>query len=175
MVPDEGLVYVTRQTSAGVSLRRFLGLLKVATAIALCMAVSVLSAYADDASPDGSLRSKKWEVLLSPQYTLSKDLGFDGGTTAKINDTWGFGLQFGYNFNEHWNLGGIFSWNNADYQAVVQPAAGNSSPPRSISGTVETTTFALAATYNVLASVVPVAGARVTYAFARQTSAMSIS
>jgi len=127
-------------------------LLKVATGIALCMVVSILSAYAGDASPDGSLRSKKWEVLLSPQYTLSKDLGFDGGTTAKINDTWGFGLQFGYNFNAHWNLGGIFSWNNPDYQAVVQPAAGNTSPPRSISGTVETTTFALAVTYNVLTS-----------------------
>ena len=58
--------------------------------------------------------------MLAPQYTLAKNLGFDGGTTAKINDTFGFNFQFGYNFNEHWSLGGLFSWSRPDYQAVVQ-------------------------------------------------------
>jgi len=112
--------------------------------------VAVVPAYADTASQDVSLRSKHWEVILSPQYTLTKNLGFDGGTTAKINDTWGFGLQIGYNFNEHWNLAGFFSWSRPDYQAVVQPAAGNSSPPRSISGTLQMNTFGAALTYNIL-------------------------
>lgn len=118
--------------------------------VILGVGVAGVVASADDGVSEGSIRSKKWEVLLAPQYTLSKNLGFDGGTTAKINDTWGFGFQIGYNFNEHWNLAGIFSWSNPDYQAVVQPAAGNSSPARSISGSLQTNTFALGVTYNIL-------------------------
>ena len=127
------------------------GILKLLVIIVIGLVGTVLTAYADDPLSGDSLRSQRWEVLLAPQYTLSRNLGFDGGTTAKINDTWGFGLQVGYNFNEHWNLAGIFSWSNPDYQAVVQPAAGNSSPARSISGTLQTNTFALGVTYNILA------------------------
>lgn len=111
----------------------------------------LLPAYADGTGNDQSYRKGRWEILFAPQYTLAKHLAFDGGTTAKINDTWGFNFQFGYNFNEHWNLGGIFSWSRPDYQAAVQPAAGNTSPPTSQSGTLETNTFALITTYNVLA------------------------
>ncbi|WP_447983136.1 outer membrane beta-barrel protein [Nitrospira sp. Nam74] len=79
---------------------------------------------------------------------FGKNLGFDGGTTVRIDDTVGFNFQFGYNFNEHWNVGGFFSWSRPDFQAVVQPAAGNSGPARSQSGTVQTNTFALAVTYH---------------------------
>ena len=100
---------------------------------------------------DSSLRKKRWEIMLAPQYTLAKNLGFDGGTTAKVEDTVGFNFQFGYNFNEHWSLGGLFSWSRPDYQAVVQPAQGNPLGPRSQTGTIETNTFAMIATYNVLA------------------------
>lgn len=88
--------------------------------------------------------------MLSPQYTLTKNLGFEGGTTAKIEDTFGFGVQIGYNLNDHWNLAGLFSWSQPDYQALVQPAAGNALPARSISGTIQTNTFAFAVTYNFL-------------------------
>lgn len=127
------------------------GICEVAMVIALHMGITVLPAYADDFSSDPSLRSQRWEVLLSPEYHLAKNLGFDGGTTAKVNDTWGFGLQIGYNFNAHWNLAGFFSWSRPDYQAVIQPAAGNSSPARPSSGSLEMNTFGMAATYNILA------------------------
>ena len=132
-------------------MKQRIGIFKLAVGVVIGVLGTVLTAYADGSFSGDSLRSKRWEVLLAPQYTLSKNLGFDGGTTAKINDTWGFGLQVGYNFNEHWNLAGIFSWSNPDYQAVVQPAAGNASPARSISGTLQTNTFALGVTYNILA------------------------
>lgn len=107
-------------------------------------------AFAQDTDTDNSFRSKRWEIILSPQYTLAKNLGFDGGTTGKVNDTWGFGLQVGYNFNEHWNLAGYFSWSQPDYQAVVQPAPGNPGPARNISGELQMNTFGLAVTYNIL-------------------------
>jgi len=91
--------------------------IQIAIEVVLLFFASAAVAIAEDESH----RSKRWEILLGPQYTLAKNLGFDGGTTAKINDTWRFALRIGYNFNEHWNLAGIFSWSQPDYQAVVQP------------------------------------------------------
>lgn len=107
--------------------------------------------FAGELVRDEPIRKGRWEVLLSPQYTLAKNLGFDGGTTAKVNDTWGFGLQIGYNFTEHLNLAGYFSWTQPDYQAVVQPAPGNSGPARNISGSLQMNTFGAVLTYNLLA------------------------
>jgi len=122
----------------------------VAILACLIAALPIVTAYAAEFGGTQSLRKGSWEIIFSPQYTLAKNLGFTGGTTAKIDDTFGFGAQIGYNLNDHWNLAGLFSWSQPDYQAVVQPAAGNSSPARSISGTLQTSTFAVAATYHVL-------------------------
>jgi opacity protein-like surface antigen len=131
----------------GEPVKRLVGIIGVIVISAhLTIALSILSAHAAEA-----YRKGPWEVILSPQYTLSKNVGFDGGTAAKINDTFGFGLQIGYNLNNHWNLAGLFSWRQPDYQAVLQPAAGTPGPARSISGTVQTSTFAFAVTYNFLA------------------------
>ena len=91
-----------------------------------------------------------WEIMLSPQYMFSKDLEFEGGTTAKTDGTWGFGFQVGYNFNDHLNLAGLFSWINPDYNALLQQTAGNPSPARNTNGTIKMNTFGLALTYNVL-------------------------
>jgi opacity protein-like surface antigen len=126
---------------------------RIRTIIHVAIGVALLffcSGAAPASAEDASLRSKRWEILLGPQYTLARNLGFDGGTTAKINDTWGFAFQIGYNFNAHWNLAGIFSWSQPDYQAVVQPAAGTLGGPRSISGSIQTNTFGLNLTYNIL-------------------------
>lgn len=118
--------------------------------VAVTASVTAGSAFAQEPGRADSPRKGKWEMMLAPQYALAKTLGFEGGTTAKIDDTVGFGFQFGYNFNAHWNLGGLFSWSRPDYQAVMQPVAGNPSAPRATSGTVETTNFALVATYYFL-------------------------
>ena len=120
---------------------------------ALILAALFATAPAN-ASPqeEESIRKGLWEIILSPQYMLAKNLGFDGGTTAKIEDTWGFHLQIGYNFNDHWNLAGLFSWSEPDYHALVQPAAGNPLPARNTSGTIQMNTFGMALTYNILKS-----------------------
>ena len=129
-------------------MKRIVGILAIATAVCLNLGFTMLPVWADEFGQDPSYRKGRWELLLGPQYTLAKNLGFDGGTTMKINDTFGFSLQIGYNFNEHWNLAGLFSWSRPDYQAVIQPAAGNSSPARPSSGSIESNTFALAGTYH---------------------------
>ena len=127
-------------------MRRLVGTIgAAAVAIHLALAPAIVSAQATE-----SYRKGLWEFILSPQYTLAKNLGFEGGTTAKIEDTFGFGVQVGYNLNDHWNLAGLFSWSQPDYQALVQPAAGNPLPARSTSGTIQTNTFAFAVTYNFL-------------------------
>ena len=38
-------------------------------------------AYADE-MVDKAIRKGKWDIMLAPQYTLAKNLGFTGGTTA---------------------------------------------------------------------------------------------
>lgn len=105
------------------------------------------------AQTDDNSRKGRWEFMIAPQYTLSRNIGFNGGTNVKIEDNWGFGIQFGYNFNEHLNLGGLFSWSRPDYQGTVQPAPGIpiAPGPRSTSGTIETSTFGMILTYNLLA------------------------
>lgn len=127
-------------------MKRFVGIIAAAVISAhVTTALSILSAHAAE-----SYRKGRWEIILSPQYTLAKNLGFDGGTTAKINDTFGFGFQIGYNLSNHWNLAGLFTWSQPDYQAVLQPVPGTPGPPRSISGSVQANTFAFVVTYNFL-------------------------
>ena len=115
---------------------------------ALCVTAPVNAS----AQQEESIRKGLWEIILSPQYMLAKNLGFDGGTTAKIEDTWGFALQIGYNFNDHWNLAGLFSWSEPDYHALIQPVAGNPGPARNTNGTIQMNTFGMALTYNILKS-----------------------
>jgi opacity protein-like surface antigen len=110
----------------------------------------VMAPVCASAQEEESLRKGRWEIMLSPQYMLAKNLGFDGGTTAKIEDTWGFAFQIGYNFTDHWNLAGLFSWSEPDYHALVQPAAGNPLPARNTSGSIQMNTFGMALTYNIL-------------------------
>lgn len=51
-----------------------------------------VTAFGEDYFSGESFRSKRWEMIFTPQYTLAKNLGFDGGTTAQVDDTMGFGL-----------------------------------------------------------------------------------
>ncbi|BFU96530.1 MAG: hypothetical protein NTNFB02_32520 [Nitrospira sp.] len=122
-------------------MNRIFCLIRMTTILGLSMMTPVSFANAGELVREEAVRQGKWEILLSPQYTLAKNLGFDGGTTAKVNGTWGFGLQIGYNFTEHLNLAGYFSWTQPDYQAVVQPAPGNSGPARNISGSLQMNTL----------------------------------
>ena len=90
--------------------RRRCGAIAAAGGIALCLGIAALPADTDAAGLGESYRSGRWEVMLGPQYTFERNLKLEGGTTANIDDAVGLGFQFGYNFNEHFNIGGLFSW-----------------------------------------------------------------
>ena len=51
------------------------------------VAQSVIGPVSVSAQDEGSVRKGQWEIMLSPQYMLAKNLGFDDETTAKIEDT----------------------------------------------------------------------------------------
>ena len=96
-------------------------------------------------------RAGKWELNLPLQYTDSTTLTGDMGSSADIDSAMGWGFGFGYNFNDHWALGMSFLWSEADYSATTTPDAGNLNPPLRFSGTLETATTSVNATYNFLA------------------------
>jgi opacity protein-like surface antigen len=132
--------------------RRRCAAIAVTGGVALCLGIAALSADSEAAGLGESHRSGRWEIMLGPQYTFERNLKLEGGTTGNIDDTVGLGFQFGYNFNEHFNIGGMFSWSNPDYQAVIQPSPANSSAARTQTGSVETRTFGLVGTYHFLKS-----------------------
>jgi opacity protein-like surface antigen len=104
--------------------------------------VVLLAVYATVSAAQGS-RAGKWEFTLQPQYTDSIDTTSSNGSRAEIDSTFGFGLGFTYNFNDHFALGGDFTWSQADYVATVVPDAANPGSAFTVSGDLETSTLRL--------------------------------
>ncbi len=96
-------------------------------------------------------RAGKWDFNLPLQYTDSTTLTGDMGSSADVDSAIGWGFGLGYNFNDHWALGFSFIFSEADYSATTVPDAGNPNSPFRISGTLETSTTSVNATYNFLA------------------------
>lgn len=117
----------------------------------LVIALGLLSVCPVTAIAQSSPRAGHWEFTLQPQYTTSTNLSGSYGSTADIDDAFGFGMGIAYNFNDHFSLGGDFVWSSGDYKANVVPAPGNAGPGYSVSGTLETSTLRLNATWNILA------------------------
>lgn len=143
---------MTRLNDKILNWRRSVWIVATAGSIALCLGLAALPVDADAFELPDSHRSGRWEIMLGPQYTFERNLNLEGGTTANIDDTVGFGFQFGYNFNEHLNLGGYFSWMNPDYRTAVQPGPGNASAAGSQTGSLDTRMFGLVGTFHFLKS-----------------------
>jgi len=106
---------------------------------------------ATSALAQSSSRARHGEFYLGPVFTQSKDLRFEGGTTAKTDTGNGLNLGFAYNFDAHWQAGIDFAWSEIDYSANVQPGPGNPNLAGRINGTIETGTVRFNGTWNVLA------------------------
>jgi opacity protein-like surface antigen len=116
-----------------------------ATLVVLAMLSCAGSAFAQNQTD----RAGKWEGHFNVLYGDSQNVSSDRGSSADIDGDFGWGFGFGYNFNDHFALEGNFSWMNSDYSATIVPDAGGSS--QTINGTLETSTLAVNATYNLLA------------------------
>jgi opacity protein-like surface antigen len=106
------------------------------------------AAAQDVADPDG--RAGHWNTYLHTVYSDSQSVDSDKRSSAHLDSSFGWGLGFGYDFNDHWGIEINGAWREADYQATITPDTGNPNLPQKLSGTIDTSTVALNATYNFL-------------------------
>src|SRR5262245_39528881 len=72
--------------------------------------------YGATASAD---RDPGWDAGAELIYQDAKDISFDGGTRAELDDDLGLALTFGYRFNDRLELTFGLDWNNVDYDIHV--------------------------------------------------------
>src|SRR6516165_12403847 len=65
-----------------------------------------------------------WEFALGPSFGLSKTVGFNGGSTADIESSWGGKFGAYYYLSDHLSLGGSYAYVSGNFNATVQPGAG---------------------------------------------------
>lgn len=92
-----------------------------------CIAVPALDAGAQSVAltePEG--RAGAFNVLLFT-YNPSTNWAGQGGSSMDLDDAWGAGFGFGYNFSDHFQLNGIVSWSDRDYTATIVNTDGSTS------------------------------------------------
>jgi opacity protein-like surface antigen len=64
-------------------------------------------------------RAHSWEWSFAVLYQESKSMSSAGGSSLKVDDDYGLGVNFGYNLTDHLTLGVDLDWLSPDYQAVL--------------------------------------------------------
>jgi opacity protein-like surface antigen len=81
--------------------------------------IVTLAALCSVCSLAAQARDPGWEFGGDLIYQNSKDLDFDGGSTAALDSDFGLALTFGYRFNERLELTFGLDWNTVDYKADI--------------------------------------------------------
>ena len=92
-------------------------------------------------------RTGTWDFILPITYSDETTVDGQGGSSADINDTFGFGFGAGYNFNNHFQLGGLLNYNSRSYDATV---VRNDGSKIQYGNNLDTWTFAMNGTYYFL-------------------------
>src|SRR5215467_8247075 len=95
-------------------------------------------------------RGGKWEFTLQPQYTHGFSFDSGHGSGGQVDSSLGFGFGVGYNLNNNWNIGGEFTWASAAYVATLASGDTPPGPSTTQQGTLNSSTFRLNATWNML-------------------------
>ena len=95
-------------------------------------------------------RAGKWEFTLQPQYTHGMSFDSGHGSGGQVDSSLGFGFGVGYNLNANFNIGGEFTWGSAAYVATLAGADAGSTTTTTVQGTLNSSTFRLNATWNIL-------------------------
>ncbi len=109
----------------------------------LLMLLSALSLNAADAN-----RAEKWEFYFAPQYVDGRTISHNGAS-AKLNSMSSLLFGFGYNYDNHLNLGLYFNAANGNYQGTYIDSSGN---PQTFSGSTYVSTVDMTVSYNFLES-----------------------
>jgi len=94
-------------------------------------------------------RVKKWEFYLAPQITDSKDLQFENGATANLEQDSSLGFGVGYNLSSRIELALEFVSNDTNYTSTAIPEDPAESAVTS-SGSIYTSTINFGFTFNFL-------------------------
>jgi len=108
-------------------------------------------------------RKDRWDLTLQTQYVESKDIDFDGGAKASLNEAWNWGFGIGYNFDEHWAIDFDLSWNETNYSGT---RVNDDSTTSTVSGTLNTNSMLFTGIYNFSAKrFTPFVGATMGWTF----------
>lgn len=108
-------------------------------------------------------RKDRWEFTFQTQYLESKDIDFEGGAEASLNETWNWGFGIGYNFDEHWALDFDLNWNETNYSGTRVNDDASTTP---VSGTLNTNSMLFTGIYNFSAKrFTPFVGASMGWTF----------
>jgi opacity protein-like surface antigen len=69
-----------------------------------------------------SERGSGWEFGADVIYQDGSNLSFDGGSSAELQDDFGFAVTFGYRFNERLEVHFGLDWATVDYDVTIQSA-----------------------------------------------------
>jgi opacity protein-like surface antigen len=85
----------------------------------ICLAGLTLALLAGATTANAQSREGRWEYTLGTPIQLGGTFDFEGGSTVKTGDDWGFGMTFGYNTSERvtWSFG--LKWAGVNYDANV--------------------------------------------------------
>ena len=113
----------------------------------ILLLLSAISFNAQAAFNDS--RVGKWEFYLAPQITNSKDLQFENGATANLEQDSSLGFGVGYNLNSHIELALEFVSNDTNYTSTAIPEDPAESAVTS-RGSIYTSTINFGFTFNFL-------------------------
>jgi len=111
------------------------------------MYASVAESQEENTTGKPCYRCGGLELSLPIIYSTSSKIEGKHDTKVELNDDWGFGLGLGYNINEHFLVGGLFTWSNRGYEATYQKDDNTSGK---YNGNMDSATLALNGTYNIL-------------------------
>jgi opacity protein-like surface antigen len=99
-------------------------------------------------------REGKWDLSLAAIYLGSESVSGGGepgqqGSSLEIEDDWGFGINIGYNFTNHWALSFDMSFLRPRYNATLV-GENPGDPPETFSHEMDMFSGLVKGTYNIL-------------------------
>jgi hypothetical protein len=106
----------------------------------LLFVVSMGNALAYNPPP----RAGKWDFTVQTRYLDGQHIDGNGGSSADVNNTLGWGFGIGYNLTNNFELGMDIGWASANYRGTYVTDTGTTG---SLNGTMDTSTIALNFSY----------------------------
>lgn len=114
-----------------------------------CFLLIGASALAASLFDEARPRDKTWEFSFHPNFIETQTLDFEGGSNVELESTTGWGLWWGYNLNNHFNLGIDTSWAQPNAKVTIA-SADFPGLSRTISGDFSSFTLSAQGTFNLL-------------------------